>query len=275
MELHTSAVSGEEEIFLREAACTLAPGQTSNTLICPRCNGGKNRDRAFSITRLAGGVAFICHRVSCGWKGRRVYGQGCQQDERQQAKDRRYRGALNLLPDTVSQLLWERYGITFETQIHRNLRWASEVNRLYIPTPYLGGEGGGVLRSLSGQQPKVLSCAAPWSSGMGFYEAELHHPIDLPIFVVEDALSAICVAEDMRCVSLQGTYLPPARLVEIIEWAHGAEIVLALDKDATNKAAEYVNKYKYLADISMLPLEQDIKDMGGAERREMLWNYKS
>lgn len=181
---------------------------------------------------------------------------------------------MNLLPDEVSKVLEERYGLFSDYLRQRGVRWAPEVNRVYVPTPYFHKEGGGILRSLSGEQPKVLSAAAPWSSGMGFYPPWSDEDVPDFVFVVEDALSALCVAKYAFCVSLQGTQLPQTRLLELVEYAGPMPIVLALDKDATSKAIKYVNDYKYLADIQVLALEKDIKDMKGEERRRMLWNYK-
>lgn len=194
-------------------------------------------------------------------------------DHRQKSGDRRYTGALNFLPDEVSNVLYERYHLSREVLHDRGVRWAPDEQRVYIPTPYFDKDGGGILRTLAKDvQPKVKSCRAPGSSGMGFYDAAGERFEFL--LVVEDALSALCAAEYCYTVSLQGTYMSHERLLELVEYAAGDPIVFALDRDATDKAIAIVNKYKYLADVYVAALPKDIKDMTIQEREEFLWSIR-
>lgn len=54
---------------------SFAPGSTTKTL-CPRCHGGNTKEHSLSVTidRDGDGVAWQCHRGTCGWKeGHRVH----------------------------------------------------------------------------------------------------------------------------------------------------------------------------------------------------------
>jgi twinkle protein len=45
------------------------PGHTEH-LICPKCHGGRTRENSLAVTvdEDGAGVAFLCHRGSCGWR---------------------------------------------------------------------------------------------------------------------------------------------------------------------------------------------------------------
>ena len=53
------------------------PGRTEH-LICPRCNGGRTREKSLAVTvdDDAGGITYVCHRGSCGWRGGTRTGAG-------------------------------------------------------------------------------------------------------------------------------------------------------------------------------------------------------
>lgn len=56
---------------------SLAPGYNQH-MICPRCSGGKSREMSLSVTidPDGAGVAWVCHRGTCGWTGgQRVHGE--------------------------------------------------------------------------------------------------------------------------------------------------------------------------------------------------------
>lgn len=173
----------------------------------------------------------------------------------------------------MSNELQQRYRLDVGYLHERGVRWAPDEQRVYIPTPYFDEDGGGILRTLNKSvQPKVKSCQATGSSGMGFYDA-VGERFEF-LLVVEDALSALCAAHYCNTVALQGTYMSHERLLELVEYAAGDPIVFALDRDATDKAIAIVNKYKYLADVYVAALPKDIKDMTIKEREEFLWSIR-
>jgi len=36
---------------------------------CPRCQGGKGKEKSLAVQIRADSVIWICHRATCGWKG--------------------------------------------------------------------------------------------------------------------------------------------------------------------------------------------------------------
>lgn len=83
---------------------------------------------------------------------------------------------------------------------------------------------------------------------------------ELPLLIVEDQFSAMRASAYMNAVSLLGTNLNPSKINDIIS-AGMPHVVLALDKDAVGKAADYVKLYRDLfPKMTILPLTKDVKD---------------
>jgi hypothetical protein len=198
-------------------------------------------------------------------------------DGRKEIKDRRFYGELNFLPFYVSEYLKHRYSLLQSTIDRFQLRWSEKKQRVYIPCDFQRPELGGVLRSFSDppEQPKSLSfLALPGLVGR-FTPVS---PRQTSVLVVEDPVSAMAAAQEMYCSAycLYGTVLDATRLYEICAnepEGTNTTITLALDKDATSRAIDYVSRFCRLFNIRVLPLDKDIKDMDKAERRT-LWHQK-
>ena len=95
------------------------------------------------------------------------------------------------------------------------------------------------------------------------------HP-GAPTVLVEDIPSAVRASKYMNAVALLGTGIGLARATEIGEYAtHG--VIVALDQDAINLSFKWARMWGLLwGDVSVLPLEVDLKDMNEQELKELL-----
>jgi len=89
------------------------------------------------------------------------------------------------------------------------------------------------------------------------------------VVVVEDVASACAVSKFTDSFSLTGTHLSATMLNEITSnWKH---VIIALDKDATMKAAKMVRQLAWYSEkVGMLILEEDLKALPGVELELML-----
>jgi DNA primase len=89
------------------------------------------------------------------------------------------------------------------------------------------------------------------------------------LIVVEDPFSAYAAAEyGYRGCALLGVHVPQTLEEYLLQYE---EIVVALDNDATGKAARLCQQLSYL-NVRQLFLEKDIKDMNLHERSSLLGN---
>lgn len=78
------------------------------------------------------------------------------------------------------------------------------------------------------------------------------------IVIVEDVFSAIKVARQYYTVCLCGTNISLDNIFEILKYSDN--VVIALDKDATKKALEYKQKYRFICpNIQVAVLDKDLK----------------
>lgn len=76
--------------------------------------------------------------------------------------------------------------------------------------------------------------------------------------------------EGLSAVALLGTHLNHSRVVEIGSVAGHAPVLLALDRDATNKSVEYAATFRYALNLRVVALTKDIKDMNAEELNEVI-----
>lgn len=163
------------------------------------------------------------------------------------------------------------------------LRWCEKhedgrdnFGRVWIPVvDCTGREVGGTLRSIYGDVPKEVSFFDNEAPGLSWY---WNDPLgELPcVLAVEDRFSAMRAARYVhKCVALRGTHCGVAQLQEIFANKRPNDIVvIALDKDATGKAAEIVSTFGYFGQLKMLPLQRDLKDLAEFELRLKLNEIK-
>lgn len=96
------------------------------------------------------------------------------------------------------------------------------------------------------------------------------------LFLVEDQMSAIRLAQKYHSVSLMGTNLSDTKVEEIREQEDLYEkIYLCLDNDATYKAIKLALKWKRaLPNLQVRGLGTDIKDMSHEAFADFLSQFK-
>lgn len=92
----------------------------------------------------------------------------------------------------------------------------------------------------------------------------------VPIVLVEDQFSALRACSYMHSAALIGTNLSEKKVHALLRGGM-RRVIIALDADATGRAAGIVTKYRSLFDmIQMLPLTKDLKDMSEDELSDLL-----
>lgn len=87
--------------------------------------------------------------------------------------------------------------------------------------------------------------------------------------MVEDQFSAMRLwQEGVSAVALLGTHINHERAVELSSVTRN--VVIALDKDATNKAIAHAAQFRYALDAKVVALTKDVKDLDEKELKELL-----
>lgn len=252
----------------------LQDGQKATSELCPKCNGGRSKERSLSVGRDGGTLWWHCHRASCGWKGKESDGGTTLAGETHNAKKERSVSLIRgRIPAPLRAELLSNYSLDSETLDKARwsytpsyeVRHADGVLSYYGPRvimPIIGPEGqvrGEQFRSYSGHKKKAIINGYVDQQMMSWYRWRKYGRV---LCIVEDIPSAIRVAEaGVDSLALCGTTLTIERIVEIREQEYKS-VWLALDNDAFNQAIAYQNKFgKYLPGLKVKFLEQDFKDM--------------
>ena len=260
---------GSAFIALRQCAGELAPGEQRAGLRCPFCGGGSHRESSLSLTRANEVEAlYYCHRASCGRSGRvacwgfRLPAEPNEMgDSTEPLKPPRklYTGTPKELGEQWSAYLVQRFGLSKEETDWAG--WQEDTNSGDLNCPIfdskavrIGTHTRKFPQSGNALAPKARTYFTGLNGGPAWFQ---RHGNLSPIVVVEDVISALKVSRHFTAVALLGTHLSTESLLSISSTR--AEIILALDKDATNKAFGYQKKYGLYAPIKVAVLERDLK----------------
>lgn len=254
-------------------AARVGKGLTRSGFVCPFCEGGRTGEKSLSITRRDDGTTlFICHRASCGRAGR-IHGNGnvshsAVGEQQVGFVPRVYTGETRQLNHSERELLSSTYGLMYsEVNYHR---LSVDINTGRLVVFVLGPKGqvrGRVLMNLPGKtaQPKSLIYKELDEPFNGWFWTDTSEPTKL--VVVEDTISALRVARQFPAVALMGTNLSTETMFDLLKVSE--HIVLALDRDATQKAIELRDKYKFIApQMRVAILEKDLKWLPDSQIRE-------
>lgn len=258
---------------LRMFGATLPIGATAHGELCPRCGGGRNRERSLSVTRLdALRLAYCCHRATCSAHGFIGGTPGSSTGESKPIGENRSGRSQELYTlETVG------LGKDWKDKLSRNcgfteddidwLGWTEEAGSgrlvVYIRDPDGKRRGIHTRAARVGEKPKTRDYRESDSEWMGWYrnatgDGSPHNKS--PIVLVEDVLSAAKVATaGYVSASLMGSNLTLGQLREVQTVSRDRPIILALDRDATDKALEIVSKYAFLGNLIPLLLSKDLK----------------
>jgi hypothetical protein len=253
----------------------LGDGVTSS-VVCPFCSGGKTKEVSFSLTREGMNLLYLCHRATCGRKGRVWLGEKPpEQAQKPSFTPRIFDSPTRILTDDEMGILWNSYRLGYPDVNRHGLRASiSAVARLVVPVRAPDGRVRGfetrwlVPKGGTGHGAKTLHyrhTEDPWQ-GWFFPRDEREYKV---VVMVEDVLSAIKVSRQFPAVSVMGSYVDRPRIMEVIKTSPRACIKLALDKDATGKALEFKEKFRFFVpDLQVVPLDRDMKYMDDDEIRD-------
>jgi hypothetical protein len=87
------------------------------------------------------------------------------------------------------------------------------------------------------------------------------------VFVVEDIPSAISISDWCTGYALLGTSLRDEHIADLTKFKR---VIVALDKDATDKALTYMRALNTLVPTGILMLDKDLKSLGDTERGSLI-----
>lgn len=267
--------------LIKEMAVKLDKDEQVGGLVCPSCQGGERGDKSFSLRRDVTRTYYKCHRASCGIQGSvNMAGIVSEAPPKKKHISTDFTDKLEAIPNSVKQLLLDRYGLkdldTF------GLRWAplwdKGKGRVAIPLwDRWRNRSGWAFRSLEKDvKPKsIIMMSSSENPCLTWYlckKERSNHAYDLnkPILVVEDPFSAMRASYFVHAVALLGTNMSDVKIADIKK-AKPSECVIALDEDATQKAALLCQKLSGIFDsVSMRHLKKDLKDCTDEEIQEVL-----
>lgn len=259
-------------VQLRHLAAEIPVGATDNRVQCPFCEGGRNKDRGFSITRVSEAEArYYCHRATCHRGGRlAVWGFRLRQESNpdkplaRMFTPRVYTGNTGELGESWLSELLEKYELSREEVDWASWREDLDSKRLVCPV----FSPGKVLRGHelrlgrwqvvdgSRRGPKTSHFKNLDDTWMGWYRKVKSGPV----LLVEDCISALKGARHFPSAALLGSHLSLDHLLEAVEVAGDFPIFLALDKDATDKTMKFISEWRFIApNLVARPLSKDLK----------------
>jgi hypothetical protein len=259
--------SADEYIELRKYADEIPVGTTETKRVCPFCRGGTHGDRGFSVTRSdEATVKYKCHRATCGRAGViAAWGHRLAPKDSgdtplpiRKFTPRLYLGNTGELGGRWVSSLSHRFGLSKEELDKEGWSEDIETGRLIVP-----------VCSPLGVRRGFESRRAPWQDAGGSKTLHYRDRDEVwmgwtrnvksgPIVLVEDLISALKVGRQFQTCSLMGTYLGEDHVEEILEV--GGNVIIALDKDATDKAYGYVREWNLLIpNFRHVRLSKDLK----------------
>lgn len=266
----------------------LKVGERTRQIPCPACGGGDTKEKSFSISKEEGVLYYKCWRSSCLLKPGAIEnttGSLIQEPkpiefkESSKKESRPYTGILQILPKEGYDIFRDKYGLEEPDLAEGEVLWAETSDRYSFPVHSPNWERRGTSLRLFHNRasypkwdhyPARTDC--PW---IGWYIRPSVSYRGGPIVLVEDPISALKVSRHFVCCYLNGTSLGLDALMEVIKYARFANAVLALDKDATAKAAEIIHKHRFFLGNKAfaVPVEKDPKYLDDEEIKTLFSPY--
>jgi hypothetical protein len=272
---------------LEGQARQLDNNETRN-IVCPFCvedheNQGRPAEwkpkRSMSITREDDSLLYHCFRASCKrghgvlfvldsyCKTRRSNSDTPEADSKFKPRDYPYYTVratrVNVGPSCP---------LSDQELREQNVGYACDRRTVAYPIYSLEGRQVGVVdRSYIGRNPKALTY---WFNDVPKIHFPLSSRTSSTCLIVEDIPSAIKANRYITSAALLGTHMTNDVVMHLRN--HFDSLIIALDKDATDKAFELMHhSILFREGISILPLPKDIKDMDDDEVRETILGVTS
>lgn len=250
----------------------LGAHQTQAGLVCPFCDGGRDRERCFSITRAEdGAILYLCHRGSCNKRGR-VSDHPSTAPKKPHLAIEPFDSPTTFLTDRQITFFDQRYGLTAKEIAYAGFLWATKQRKIVQPV-YGPGKAfrGVVLRDYNIKEVKTHRNVLdePWQS---WYFCQ--NPKG--IIIVEDQLSALKASRFYTAVALLNTTFTQDKVLEIKRVKDGQgvkKVVLMLDYDARNLALGLVSRWgSFIEGLSteLTVNQRDLKYWSDEELQEII-----
>lgn len=276
------------------AATGLKVGERTRDVLCPFCDGGQSKEKSFSIFKAGPDeIKYRCWRLTCNKKGIVTSTGEFFKGEPDALKlitsesgistavghARRYfSGVLGTIKESGYELFLAKFGLTANDLKAGRVFHEPRTDRYIFPVESpRGGLRGYTLRTFDEKSnfPKWDHYpnleADTW---MGWYVRP--NVMMNPVVIVEDPISALKVSRHFVCGYLMGTELSLVKLTEILKFAGGVRVRLALDGDAYNKSIEIIKKWSFFINDSVdcVRLEKDLKYSSDREIKSILDSWE-
>ena len=240
----------------------------SRRMDCPSC-GHKN---TFSVTNTNGELLWNCFHAECKVRGRtdrRITRESS--DNILSILSKNTHKQTPPCPDVPFEKpkCWSRQisqkGLDYVDSVHTSGRYDDiyyDVRHKRLVYAIRDNDGrlvDGAGRTLIGARPK-------WYR-YGNYRGGFRIGTADTAFVVEDIPSAISISDWCTGYALLGTSLRDEHIAELTKFRR---VVVALDKDATDKALTFMRMLNSLVPTGILMLDKDLKSMGDEERERTI-----
>lgn len=229
---------------------------------CPSCGHKKT----FSVTNQNGTFMWNCFHAECTVKGRtdlRITRDNAL-DTLSKTTQQNSRDVPFEKPKSWSRMIPSR-GLDYVNLVNTSGRYDDiyfDVVRDRLVYPIYDSLGilvDGVGRTMTGQRPK-------WYR-YGNYHGGFRIGTSDTAVVVEDVPSAVSISEWVSGYALLGTSLRERHITELSTYKR---VVVALDKDATDKALTMTRALNSILPTGILMLDKDLKTLGDDERERTI-----
>jgi hypothetical protein len=251
-------------------------GETRNG-VCPKCGQKK-----FYVTRKPRGIAFICFRVKCGYKGfagcKAYHAEPLPAPPPSNRPGNPYKGELFLLDWTDIDYFMEQFGVELGESPKDSAYYCKVTgdNRYALPIWGPSDEYRGIVvrRPVWAGSPKAprtdtVSDTCPkavtyWEHNVRVRLSWHHSMNESEVIIVEDQVSAMRLAScGFTSVAILGTNFAPEFLRDFNHFKRGeSRYVLALDPDASIKALKIARTWGpcFKHGLRVAFLSRDAKD---------------
>ncbi len=240
----------------------------SRRMDCPSCGHKKT----FSVTNQGGTLMWNCFYADCSVKGRtnlRITQHNSDNIVAMLSQNTHKKTSVCPEVPFEKPKSWSRVipprGMDYIRLVntsgrHDDIYFDVIRDRLVYPVyDTLGVLKDGVGRTMTGQRPK-------WYR-YGNYDGGFQIGTSDIIVVVEDVPSAISISDWASGYALLGTSLRDRHIQELSTYK---KVVVALDKDATDKALTMMRALHSIVPTGMLILDKDLKTLGEQERESTI-----
>lgn len=227
--------------------------------VCPRCDGGRSSETSLHVRYSDDGVVRLkCYRASCGWFALLLADGAAEVTRKKIKQGRLYRDPTVPVDESARDMLASAYGLHgYESRWRLSEDGQTLVMSIRDPC---GMERGHQTRTLYLDEKRCFTFKA---TAQPFLDWWIDRENSAPVVVVEDALSACRLSGlGYNAVALLGTGMSNEDAREIRQTAGDRRIVIALDRDAFDKAIKLAQRHRYiLGPTDVICLQEDIKNM--------------